>query len=144
MNNEPFIIERTFNAPAAKVWKAITNKNEMKHWYFDVSDFRPEVGFEFHFYGGDENNKYLHLCKITEVVPGKKLSYTWRYDNIEGVSHLTFELFDEGNKTRLRLTHAGLETFKTNDPNFAKESFAAGWTEIIGTMLKEFVERSAI
>lgn len=28
--NEPVIIERTFNVPAIKVWKAITNKEQMK------------------------------------------------------------------------------------------------------------------
>ena len=26
MNDEPFVIERTYNAPIAKVWKAITDK----------------------------------------------------------------------------------------------------------------------
>src|SRR5580658_6376786 len=30
----PLVIERTFNAPIAAVWKAITNKEDMNHWYF--------------------------------------------------------------------------------------------------------------
>ena len=30
MNNEPIIIERTFNARIEKVWKAITDRNDMK------------------------------------------------------------------------------------------------------------------
>jgi uncharacterized protein YndB with AHSA1/START domain len=141
MKNEPFIIERTFNAPVDKVWKAITDKEQMKQWYFDLAEFKPEVGFEFQFTGGTEENKYLHLCKITEVVPNKKLTHSWRYDGYEGNSFVTFELFAEGDKTRLKLTHAGLETFPANK-DFAKENFAAGWTHIIGTSLKEFVERA--
>ena len=52
---------------------------------------------------------------------------------------MAFELFAEGNKTRVRLTHEGLETFPKL-PAFAKANFAAGWTEIVGTSLKNFVE----
>src|SRR6266480_6255839 len=47
--NEPLVIERTFNAPAARVWSALTNNDEMKRWYFDLKEFKPEVGFEFQF-----------------------------------------------------------------------------------------------
>jgi uncharacterized protein YndB with AHSA1/START domain len=57
MNKEPLVVERTFSAPVSKVWKAITNKDEMKHWYFDLKDFKPEVGFEFRFIGGTEEKK---------------------------------------------------------------------------------------
>lgn len=142
MNTAPFEIERTYHAPIAKVWKAITDKNEMKKWYFDLAEFKPEVGFEFQFMGGTEEHQYLHLCKITEVIPGKKLRHSWRYEGYEGNSFVTFELFDEGNnKTRLKLTHAGLETFPKSNPDFAKENFAEGWTHITGTALKEFVEK---
>ena len=141
MKAEPFVIERTFNAPVSKVWEAITDKSKMKQWYFDLAEFKPEVGFEFQFTGGNEGREYLHLCKIVEVIPEKKLRHSWRYDGYEGNSFVTFELFPEGDKTRLRLTHEGLETFPASIPDFAKENFVAGWTEIIGTLLKDFVEK---
>ena len=140
MNEGPVIVERAFNAPVEKVWKAITGREEMKKWYFDLAEFKPETGFEFQFEGGTETKKYLHLCKITEVIPGKKLTYSWRYDGYEGNSFVTFELFPEGEKTRLKLTHAGLETFPAN-PDFAKENFVQGWTDIIGRSLKEYLEK---
>jgi uncharacterized protein YndB with AHSA1/START domain len=142
MNNEPFVIERTYNAPAEKVWKAISDKNEMKQWYFDLAEFKAEVGFEFHFTGGPSpERQYVHHCKITEVVPGKKLTYSWRYDGYKGNSFVTFELFGEGKNTRVKLTHAGLETFPNENPDFAKHNFVAGWTDIIGRSLKEYVEK---
>lgn len=138
--NEPVVIEKTFNAPIAKVWKAITNKDDMKHWYFDLAEFKPEVGFEFQFEGGDEKKCYLHLCKVTEVIPGKKLTYSWRYDGNAGNSFVTWELFEEGKKkTSLRLTHTGLETFPKENPDLAKHNFVRGWTGITDK-LEKFVE----
>jgi uncharacterized protein YndB with AHSA1/START domain len=141
MNNEPFVIERIYNAPVSRVWQAITDRDQMKQWYFELAEFKAEVGFEFTFTGGPEDRKYLHLCQITEVEPGRKLIYSWRYDGYEGNSFVTWELFAEGDKTRLKLTHAGLETFPQNNADFAKGNFVAGWTEITGTSLKEFVEK---
>ena len=143
MKNEPLVVERTFNAPIEKVWEAITDKDNMKQWYFDLAEFKPEVGFEFQFTGGSEDKTYLHLCKVTEVVAGKKLTYSWRYDGYAGNSFVTFELFPEGDKTRLKLTHADLDTFPADNPDMAKESFMAGWTEIIGTNLKNYLEGAA-
>jgi uncharacterized protein YndB with AHSA1/START domain len=136
---EVVVVERTFNAPVARVWKALTDVEEMRHWYFDLKEFKPEVGFEFEFVVEHEGMKYHHLCKITEVIPQKKLAYTWRYKGYKGNSLVTIELFAEGDKTRLQLRHEGLETFPKL-PSFARNNFEAGWTEIIGSKLKKFLE----
>ena len=138
---EAVTIERTFNAPVARVWKALTNADEMRVWYFDLKEFKPEVGFEFEFTVEHEGTKYHHLCKITEVIPQKKIAYTWRYAGEEGNSLVTFELFAEGGKTLLKLTHEGLETFPKL-PAYAKTNFEKGWTEIIGSSLKQYLEES--
>lgn len=144
MKTEPVTKEVIINAPVSRVWKAVTDKNEMKNWYFDLKEFNPEVGFEFRFYGGPPERQYLHICEITEVIPEKKLTYSWRYDGFPGKSFVTFELFDEGENTRLKLTHSGLETFPSDNPDFAKESFAEGWNQIIGTNIKEYLEKKLI
>ncbi|HMH22707.1 MAG TPA: SRPBCC domain-containing protein [Puia sp.] len=144
MKKEPFIIERIYNASSASVWKAITDRDQMKQWYFDLTDFKPQVGFEFTFEAKNEGRTFKHLCKVTEVVPGKRLAYSWRYEGFEGDSVVTFELSGEGDKTRLRLTHEGLGTFPANNADFARENFVAGWTSLIGTNLKGFVEKSVV
>ena|ERR1051325_10433351 len=143
MENKPVIVEQTINASPEKIWKALTDKDQMKQWYFDLKEFKPEVGFEFEFMGGkDEDNQYLHKCKITEVIPDKKLKHSWRFDGYPGNSFVTWELFPEGAQTKVRLTHSGLETFKAaNNPDFDKENFEAGWTQIVQTSLKEFAEK---
>ncbi|HET8839643.1 MAG TPA: SRPBCC domain-containing protein [Flavobacteriaceae bacterium] len=138
MKNQPVVIENTFNAPVSRVWKALTDRNEMRKWYFDLSEFIPETGFQFQFYGGSEEKEYLHLCEVTEVIPERKLTYSWRYQDYEGLSFITFELFPEKSETRLKLTHSGLETFP-EIADFARENFAAGWQEIIGASLKKYL-----
>src|SRR5438552_18953588 len=138
---EAVVIERILNAPVARVWKALTDADEMRAWYFDLKKFKPEMGFEFEFTVEHEGARYHHLCKITEVIPQKKIAYTWRYAGEEGDSLVTFELFADGDKTRLRLTHEGLDTFPKL-PAYARTNFEKGWTEIIGSSLKQYVEEN--
>lgn len=142
MKKPSFEIERIYSAPVEKVWAAITDEQQMRQWYFDIPGFKAVVGFEFEFYGGTEEKQFRHLCRITEVKPNKRLAYTWRYDGYPGESVVTFELFAEGGRTRLRLTHEGLDTFPPMS-EFAKENFVAGWTELIGTRLKDHVEKAS-
>ena len=136
---EAVVIERTFNTPVGRVWKALTNVEEMRQWYFNLKQFKAEVGFEFEFVVEHEGTTYHHLCKVTEVIPQKKIAYTWRYKGHEGDSLVTFELFADGDETRLKLTHQGLETFPKTAA-FARKNFEAGWTAIIDSELKQFLE----
>jgi Activator of Hsp90 ATPase homolog 1-like protein len=53
---------------------------------------------------------------------------------------VTLELFAKGDQTRLKLTHEGLDTFPKTAA-FARENFEKGWAQIIGSELKQFVER---
>ncbi|RZK56809.1 MAG: SRPBCC domain-containing protein [Pedobacter sp.] len=141
MKSENVIVERTYNAPIDKVWSAITNVEEMKNWYFQLEDFKPKVGFKFDFIGGPEDGiQYLHLCEITEVVEGRKITYSWHYDNYPGNSFVTWELFDKGEQTLLQLTHIGLDTLAEGGPDFAKANFLAGWTYFVHTALKGYLE----
>ena len=135
---EAVVIERILNAPVARVWRALTDVEEMRQWYFDLKEFQPRVGFEFRFAVEHEGNTYRHICRVTEAAPGKKIAYTWRYEDQPGDSLVTFELSEASGKTRLRLTHQGLETFP-KVPNFARKNFEQGWTAL-STELQRFVE----
>ena len=144
---EAIVVERTLDAPVARVWSALTNVDKMRQWYLpcwrndlNLKEFKPEVGFEFEFVVEHEGNTYHHLCKITEVIPEKKIAYTWRYKGEPGNSLVNFELYPDGDKTRLKLTHTGIETFPKT-PAYARKNFEAGWTTI-ATELEQFLEKS--
>lgn len=138
------VLERTYNAPVHRVWKALTDKDQMKIWYFDIAEFKPEVGFEFQFEGGKDEKCYLHLCRVTEVIPEKKLQYTWCYDGHSGESLLTIELTPEDSRTRLKLTHEGLDTFPSDVHDLDPCNFTEGWNQLINISLKNHLEQAYI
>ena len=141
----PIIIERTFNAPVETVWKAITSVDDMKQWWphlAPLQSFKPEVGFETQFSIRHNEKNFLHLWKVTEVIPLRKITYDWKFGGYPGSSSITFELFSEGNKTKINLTHKGLETFlPESNPDLARGNFLMGWTSLAST-LGEFVEKA--
>jgi len=142
MKEQNVIIERIFNANRKLVWQAITEKELMKQWYFDLAEFNPVVGFKFEFWGGEEGGKqWKHLCEITVVIPERELTYSWKYEGYAGISYVTFELFDDGENTRLKLTHSGIDSFPADIPELAIHNFEAGWNEIINTSLENFLTR---
>ena len=141
MSDNAIRMERMLNASPSKVWDALTIPGQMKEWYFDVKGFKLETGNEFTFTGrGPEGVAYLHLCKITEIIPGKKLSYTWRYEGYEGTSLLTFELLPEDNGTKLKLTHEGLNSFP-DIPIFNRNNFVQGWTYFMQEGLPKYLDK---
>ena len=141
MNNS-IVIERIFNAPVKKVWEALTDVHQMKKWYFpQLEDFKAREGFETSFNVHHEGKDFLHVWKIKEVLPLKKISLAWRYEGYPGNSLLSFELFDLGDKTKLVLTHEGLETFEREKyPELGRTNFMQGWTEFMDEGLKQFLE----
>lgn len=135
------VLERLFQAPVDLVWKALTETDALNQWFFPLPEFRAETGFSFEFTVEHEGNTYRHLCVVTEVVAKKRLSYTWRYDRYEGDSLLTFELSAEGEATRVRLVHSGLETFPKL-PDFSRKSFLGGWTYFMDEALNPHLSAS--
>ena len=141
-NEEPIIIEQTFNTSIDAVWKTIKDIDQMRKWYFEnIPSFKPEVGFETRFNVQTQDRDFMHLWKVTEVVPLKKLAYNWKYESISGDSFVNFELFEENKMTKLILTHQVLEDFPDDIPEFKRESGVEGWTFFINKSLKEFLEK---
>ena len=141
-NEEPIIIEQTFNQSVDIVWKAITDIKQMRQWYFDnIPSFKPEVGFETRFNVQSQNRNFPHIWRVTEVIPNKRIKYDWRYDGYPGDSFVLFELFRVNSLTLLRLTHTVKENFPDDIPEFTRESGIQGWTYFIREKLAEFLQK---
>ena len=139
---EPIVVEQIFNAPISVVWKAITDTDQMRRWFFEtMTNFEPAVGFQAQFNVRVEDQDYPHQWKVTDVVPEKRIVYDWRYGGYPGDSSVTWELSETPHGTKLTLTHKGIETFPQDDPMFSRESGQAGWGYFLHESLKAFLER---
>jgi uncharacterized protein YndB with AHSA1/START domain len=142
-NEKPIVVEQSFNTSIENVWDAITDIKHMHLWYFEnIPAFKPEVGFETKFNVQSRDRNFLHLWKLTEVVPHKKITYNWKYEAYPGDSFVTFELFQQNNQTTLKLTHRVEEDFPENIPEFTRESGLTGWTYFIKKSLKDFLDKN--
>jgi len=135
----PVIAEQLFNKTRAQVWQAITDIDQMVLWYFDnIPAFKAEVGFTTRFNVKAPSRDFLHIWKVTEVIPQQKITYNWTFKDCKGSADTSFELFEQDNKTLLRLTNNVIEDFDDKIPEFKRESCQAGWNYFINDRLKSF------
>ncbi|MHA7059057.1 SRPBCC family protein [Aquimarina sp. M1] len=139
----PITVTQSFAVSVEKLWKVITDVKEMQLWFFDtIKSFKPEVGFETKFLIKVEDRKYTHCWKIIEVIPNKRISYTWSYEEYPGDAYVTFELCEKSKKgVILKLSLTVTEDFPSDIPEFTRESCQQGWNYFIGQKLKEYLER---
>ncbi|MDO5524238.1 MAG: SRPBCC domain-containing protein [Bacteroidia bacterium] len=137
--------EISISATVDRVWNALTQPEEMRNWYFDISNFEATEGeiFDFvvSFTDEDGEHNFRHLFEILEVVPHERLKHTWEHPgHSAGTSTLTWELVPEEDSTTVVLTHEGAESFLDEGSKyFTEESYTAGWNDILQG-LKEYLE----
>ena len=101
-----------FPQPPAAVWEYLTNAELMELWLMK-SDFQLIAGHEFQFRIGPKPSldfDGIVYCKVLEIVPFKKLSYSWKLGPGDGTfnvdSVVRWELQPKDNGTELILDHS--------------------------------------
>jgi uncharacterized protein YndB with AHSA1/START domain len=142
MENQTIVVENTYHAPIERVWKAITDIEQMKQWFVQgLREFKPKVGFVSRFEFECHGKQLIYVWKVTEATPPHKISYEWAFEGYEGNSLVTFELLEKGETTHIKLTHTGLETFRAElHQELPVSLYINGWGTYIGELLKDFVE----
>jgi uncharacterized protein YndB with AHSA1/START domain len=136
----PVIVEQIFDTSITSVWNAITKRDEMIQWYFDnIPSFKPEVGFKTQFNVKAPSRDFMHLWQITEVIPVKRLVYSWNFEGLDGKSFSIFDLEEIGTQTKLTLTTKVEEDFDDAIPEFTRESCVGGWNYFIKERLKDYL-----
>jgi uncharacterized protein YndB with AHSA1/START domain len=122
-----------FNAPIQKVWEQVSTAEGVSAWFMP-NDLKPEVGHEFHI----QSPFGPSPCKVTEVEPPNRLSFTWDTDGW----FVTFILNEVGETTEFTLIHGG---WKQADEMVGKagekasvirDRMSHGWTGIIEALRK--------
>ncbi len=121
-----------FPQPPEMVWEYLTNPELMELWLMK-NDFKPIVGSAFQFKTSPHPEldfDGIFYCKVLEIVPYTKLSYSWQSGPGDGVITLdsvvvwSLQRTEEG--TELFLEHSGFD--KKENHNFY-EGLLHGWTE---------------
>ena len=136
-------ITRFIKAPPARVYAAWTNPAELKEWFGPknvrtlgiTADVR--VGGKYRWdVVTQEGENWAAFGEYCELVPEKKIVFTWQWDDDEAwkshTSIVTVELFDRGGGTELRLKHEQLPTEESRDRH------GEGWSSLLGR-LERFV-----
>jgi uncharacterized protein YndB with AHSA1/START domain len=95
------------------VWEYLTKAELIEQWLMK-NDFLPIVGYDFTFHTRPMPNLHFDgivYCKVLEMVPCKKLSYSWKGGpgnrQITLDSLVVWELHPKDNGTKLSLLHTG-------------------------------------
>ncbi|MBS1494148.1 MAG: SRPBCC domain-containing protein [Bacteroidetes bacterium] len=144
-STESAVIEGTLckeviiNAPVSKVWKALTEKEQIDQWFMPPENFKPEIGNTFKMTGSKDGVSYPHTCTITEIIPEKILAYTWSISAIDGETLVTWELQEMNSGTKLTLTHSNWDKVKFNTTAISTNDYINGWNHFTNK-LKEYSE----
>jgi uncharacterized protein YndB with AHSA1/START domain len=107
-------VERRFDHPVDKVWRAISEPAHLFHWFPSDMEFDAKVGGKIRFLFRQGEGPSLDGVVIA-YEPPRLFEYTWGDDSV-----LRFQLQPDGTGCQLLFTH----TF-ADRPSAA--SFAAGW-----------------
>ena len=130
----------TINASAERVWKALTDQNELKEWMLMPTTFEPVVGKEFTFKAeGMEGWDGYFNCKVVAVEQNKKLVYTWNSGMINADTLVTILISENNGKTELTLIHTGWEKLPAEIRSQMVEGHSKGWDERIVAKLSELL-----
>jgi uncharacterized protein YndB with AHSA1/START domain len=123
-----------FQNPPAIVWEYLTTAELMAQWLMP-NDFLPIIGHDFQFrippIPSLEIDGIIY-CKVLEMVPPKKLTYSWKSGPGGGKitldSIVTWELKEKEGGTALFLEHSGFGAME-NLPLYA--AMNNGWAQNI-------------
>ena len=125
-------IERTFDHPPEKLWRALTQPHLIADWLMQ-NDFVPRLGHKFQLRG--EWGGTLD-CEVLAIEQQSSLSYTWNFANddpayaLESVVTFTLTLTPAGNGTHLRVEQSGFRP----DQKQAYGGAHAGWKDFLGKL----------
>jgi uncharacterized protein YndB with AHSA1/START domain len=139
-------LERMLDAPVETVWRYLTEGELRGQWFAGGTDVTGEGPLDLVF---DHDNlssedvpyptEYashkgaLNREKVVRFEPKRVLAYTFG-EGRNGIA--TFELFPDGERTRLVLTHSGIQS-----PTGAQD-FGSGWNSHLTVLQEKLAGRS--
>ena len=147
LSHGSFTLERTFDHPPARVWRAWSDLSVRRRWFHGGSTWtEAERTFDFRIGGQDivtgefsARGKSRYVSTFHDIVPEKRIIHV--YDMWIGGKYLSCSLAtllfrDEGGKTRLTQTEQGTY-FDVPEHNDGRRTGTAGQLEAIAAIIDE-------
>jgi uncharacterized protein YndB with AHSA1/START domain len=123
-------IERTFNAPAERVFAAWTSAEVLRRWWHAEHDWETTLAHVDVRVGGSlrlvmrdpgDGREYGGRGTYTLIEPPRRLAFTWAWDSDPAAAQLVeLEFIDHGLQTTVVMTHSGL-------PKAEQDDYRDGW-----------------
>ena len=149
-DQDAIISEVQINAPAERVFQALTDPRQLLRWwtseeaptdYFEI-EARPGGKWRFGTKPGTMvvNGVSQFFCEgeVVECDPPRLLTYTWIanwHDDKARRTLVRWELTPAKGGTHVKVTHSGLAQEAS-----ARKDYSGGWPGVVGA-LKQFVEK---
>ena len=129
MASDSLTKEIYIEAPPSVVFAFLTDPKKMIRWMGLVAEIDPRPGG---IYRLDPNGRDLIRGEYVEVVPGKRIVFTWGFEEPghkipAGSTRVEIDLKPEGKGTRVVLVHREL-------PPDIRERHAVGWAHYLGRL----------
>ena len=146
-----FVIERSYDAPPARVWAAWATEEAKQKWFGGGEEnwTQLERAFDFRVGGRERAVGRWNSGTVSDfaalywdIIPEQRIVYTYEM-HIDGtkisVSLATVELRPEGDGTRLKVTESG--AFLDGYDDAGSREHGTGWLlDLLGESLKEQVD----
>src|SRR5438552_6680239 len=139
-------LERMLDAPTDKVWRYLTEAELRRQWFMGGTDARPDSEFELlvdHDNLSEDEVPYpesyaaskgaVWTEQVISFEPPRLLETTFQGGKNGNV---TYELFPEGDRTRLVLTHSGIQS------GTGTQDFGSGWNSHLTVLQEKLAGRS--
>ena len=139
MNKPEFVYAIYIEAPAAKVWTALTQGEHTKHFWSRYVQSDWQVGSRVEFLRADKS-KLSHDGAVLEIDPPRRLVMTFDVTPEgmkEPASRVTYELEELHGATKLTVIHDGFPP-----ESEVLKSISKGWPHILSS-LKTYLERGS-
>jgi uncharacterized protein YndB with AHSA1/START domain len=139
-------LERILDAPVDKVWRYITEADLRREWFMGGTDARP--GGEFELLNDHDNLSDDDVAYPANYAEFKGTTWSERVIRFEPPrilettfqsgknGNVRFELFPQGDRTRLVLTHSGIES------GTGAQDFGSGWNSHLTVLQEKLAGRS--